>query len=63
MPEIWIIKEYVRRRQATNEEYISTSLIYYLCAGDEFLQGGIQLMRWWDKYHIWTEGDNNNGVE
>ena len=52
------MQEYVRRRQATIEEYIAKRLIYDLCTGEERLQGTSQLMWWWYQDHIRAEGDN-----
>ena len=60
---IWPMKEYIRRRQATIEEYISISRIYELCTRAEWLQGKSQMIQWWDQDHSRAEGDNNNGVE
>ena len=46
---LWLIKEYIWRRQATIVEYITNRPIYELCTGAERMPGFIRLVWWWDQ--------------
>lgn len=50
---LWPMREYVRRRQATVEDYIATRPIYNLCiaADAEPLPGSTSRLRWWNQDH------------
>ena len=41
---LWPMKDYVRQKQATIDEYITTRLIYEICTGVERLQGTSPMM-------------------
>ena len=45
---LWTMKEYVRRRQATVEDYVATRPIYQLCTQAIMLPGASRIMRWWN---------------
>ena len=48
---LWTMKEYIRRRQATVEQYIATRPIYQLCTTAETQPGTSRFMRWWQQDH------------
>ena len=52
------MKEYVRRKKASIEEYITTLPIYEIWNGTEQSWEKIRLMQWLDQDHIQAEGDN-----
>ena len=48
---IWPMREYVRRRQATIEEYVAYQPIYNLFIGVDHIEGSRRFLRWWDQYN------------
>ena len=46
---LWPIKEYIWRRQATIGGYIYNHLIYDLYTGADWMQVSSRLLQWWDK--------------
>ena len=45
---LWPMQEYVRRIQATIEDYIATRPIYDLCTAAGWLQVKSHIIWWWD---------------
>ena len=50
--EIFMIKEYRRRRQNKIVEYIAWRPIYKICTGAERMEGSSMFLRWCDQYHV-----------
>ena len=50
------IQKYIRRRQATTEEYIEARPIYEMCNEAERLQATIRLMWWRDQDNFFWKG-------
>ena len=51
---LWPMKEYIRRRQATIEEYIATRPIFELCTGHN-RSATSRATRWWHQDHTLME--------
>ena len=58
---LWPMREYIRRRQATVEQYIATRPIYGLCTTAVPQRGSSRLLRWWQQHHSAAEGDDDGG--
>ena len=54
--EVWIIEEYIQRRQATVAAQVACCPIYELCTGAEKISESSRFMHWWDP-------DMGRGVE
>ena len=52
---LWPMREYIRRRQATVEQYIATRPIYELCTTAVPQRGSSRLLRWWQQDHSAVE--------
>ena len=50
---LWPMQEYVRRLQATIEDYIATRPIYDLCTAAGWLQVKSHIIWWWDLHDGW----------
>ena len=48
---IWMLREYTRRRQETNTEYVAGRPILELCTYKYRMEGSIRFLRYWNQDH------------
>ena len=58
---IWTIREYVWRGQATMMEYVTGRPIYKLFTGAERIEVSTMLFRWWYQEHDLTQAERDVG--
>ena len=56
---VWLMWEYIRRRQATITRYIVENPIFELCMRAERRKESSRFIRWWDQDH----GQAEEGLE
>ena len=57
------IRDYVRSRQASIEDYVSTRPIFELCTSTRPRTGGSKATRWWQQDHNVSSDDETDEEE